>query len=96
MSKHTPGPWKWLDVQNYKGYAKAEELFGTNGTNILEVQEYCFYARREDMVLIAAAPELLEACEAAFKVLDWGADPQIAYLAYDLLGAAIAKAKGEK
>ena len=56
MGSHTPGPW---------------ELGGAFRTNVLDSSGHQIAAvcLDRDALLIAAAPELLEACEAALPVL---------------------------
>ena len=76
MSKHTPGPWK-VERRSVlipiAPYEWAEAYGGTEAN-----------AR-----LIAAAPELLEACKVALGIIGFGAE-------HDQISAAIAKATGEQ
>lgn len=108
MSKHTPGPWElawdegtWIQtegdpyghgvmhVADARGWG---HLTGTNSCNMDD--DTAFAIQCANARLIAAAPDLLAACEAALDALNEliGAD-------YDLSGeqalckAAIAKAK---
>lgn len=98
MSKHTPKPWKWECKweankydPNYNGSMGGLEpgvlWYGLDG-------EEGIYCRNEaDSCLIAAAPELLEACKLALDYLqksDAYSDGQ----AYPALLKAIAKAEG--
>lgn len=84
---HTPGPW----VMTVGG----GEIDDANGDSVALLP----YSTGRDEVranahLIAAAPELLAACEAA---MDWfrddGQEPH-AHVSYSMLEAAIAKARG--
>jgi hypothetical protein len=84
---HTPGPWK------------AEDSFGTLGLkNIFDNDgEYIGGVRNSDdnARLIAAAPDLLEACEAALEMWTNGASVGDWQRNSVKLIAAIAKAKGD-
>jgi hypothetical protein len=51
-------------------------------------------ANYEDACLIASAPELLEACEAAYSALGFPIDDKSLNRVTNQLAAAIAKAKG--
>lgn len=70
MSEHTPGPWHWEDCDNY--YSK---LIGPNGEWVLDDGsaggEYGaqITPNSPDGWLVAAAPELLAACERALDTL---------------------------
>ena len=99
MSKHTPGPWRNdcfmvlapPNVGNYKG----REICHTGGHDIRDGNESEANAR-----LIAAAPDLLAACEQLMEYLkllplDENNDAAWASNAPQLARAAIAKAKGQ-
>lgn len=84
-TNHTPGPWKPIrDLSS-----KMLEIWADDGDRwIGEVQ------RKEDARLIAAAPDLLAACDSALGYLVMiGTDHGDGIRA--VLRAAIAKAKGE-
>ena len=72
MSKHTPGPW-FIDQRTYDGGVTthykitASEGHGWSGNRYMSVSG-CIDER--DARLIAAAPELLEALEAALKLIE--------------------------
>lgn len=88
MSNHTPGPWHVTAM--HKGIRPSFRSPGENGGfAICEM-----YADGRDVVanarLIAAAPELLEACEACLARDDI-ADDELGVI----LRAAIAKARGQ-
>lgn len=96
MTKHTPGPWT----------VEAEHL-GTNRDFVIEAPEFGIIAdigggpevnRRANANLIAAAPELLDACElmlAVYAPLFFPAEPKDAFsIAVLKARAAIAKAQG--
>lgn len=102
MSAHTPGPWRpgkdcgavvadhptW-DGDDPKGREMAEFYGG------FLVCESIF--RKADMNLIAAAPELLEACRTARILIATTCSPAVdapARLALERLEASIAKAEG--
>lgn len=85
MSKHTPGPWK---VDSH-----GEAVLGRDGTMVADC---CIMSSRRqtpmcraNATLIAAAPDLLEAC----KNMLWHEDK---YAARKQAEAAIAKAEGRK
>lgn len=101
--KHTPGPWQ-VCAGFIKTYYPSDALIVNAGTRTSDVAWVpCRYedlpemdvTQRANAALIAAAPDLLDACIAALEVIDEliGAD-------YDITGeqakckAAIAKAKG--
>ena len=81
MSKHTPGPWKFIDVVGCCTIeAPSRQLLkymSPTSTNVANAR------------LMAAAPDLLEALEAVLSVADRATDE------FDLARAAIARAKGE-
>ena len=92
MSKHTPGPWVpyagtsgvFIVSNQAMGYETvAHALALDDGARPAKVVE-------ANARLIAAAPELLEACEMALR-LRLDDDSEVA----DAVRAAIAKAKGE-
>jgi hypothetical protein len=73
MSKHTRGPWIAYETQIVKARVEIEQSHGTMKTNEYPIaavnanlpeQEALANAR-----LIAAAPELLEACQDALETL---------------------------
>ena len=88
MTKHTPGPWKVFFTYNVQ--AKAERsvancnTLSSNGPDWEQIKD----ENQANAYLIAAAPELLEACEAALPFID---QPVIVAK----IKAAIAKARGE-
>ena len=95
MSGHTPGPWKlkpghpWDYGPERKpgaGYIMPPPAVGTVGA-VAEV-----YLSLADAQLIASAPELLEACERALRLLDHDLCGPIETV--ELLKSAIKKAKG--
>jgi hypothetical protein len=70
MTKYTPGPWKVIDGDQHD-HVFAEEFPNKRICNVfsgLQCPSGAANAR-----LIAAAPELLEACRAAMRILPlWG------------------------
>lgn len=82
MSKHTPGPWKCAATGLARsGLPEFEIHWSDAGECVAEVVHGEANAR-----LIAAAPELLEACE---QLLNGHVDY------YPMMERAVAKAKGE-
>lgn len=89
MSKHTPGPWRLIDVSE-PDYIK--EVLSDDGRCIAEVIE----SDKPETVwanarLIAAAPELLEVLEKVQAWMNGGNDDELAYE----IDLALTKAKGE-
>ena len=103
--KHTPGPWKWVQL-DFSGYY--HELHDKSGTVICDdgsaQGEYSAQidVKGANARLIAAAPELLEALEDALIDFDnWAAHednhPHEHLVVWaEKARAAIAKAKGEE
>lgn len=94
MEKHTPGPWK---QETLGAQLHAVKICGNNARRIVPAGGPALAylpEGREDIqeanaLLMAAAPELLEACEACWPLI------AAQSLAGDLLRAAIAKATGK-
>lgn len=88
-TQHTPGPWEaWLPGRKF--------VIPTRNFNA--VCELVDFARDPETVdanarLIAAAPELLAACEAVLSSPTYGDTPSEE--AVEMVRAAIAKARGE-
>jgi len=81
MSKHTLGPWHTAGEQGVQ-IRSAKDQIAKVWT--MRGNEWKANAR-----LIAAAPELLEACKVALGIIGFGAE-------HDQISAAIAKATGEQ
>lgn len=96
MSQHTPGPWKWVGDLKHNAriiHDNADKRLGRS--TICDVT----MGSAADAALIAAAPELLAACEKAFAMfqqspLNHDGDWIRSELA-TRLRAAIAKASGK-
>lgn len=93
-AKHTPGPW----------HTGAEDIapcivYGTNGFAICNaVIHHGKHSESESIAnarLIAAAPELLEACHKARALLAGSIPEEDQRIVEDSLRAAIAKATGQ-
>lgn len=77
MSGHTPGPWEYYPARNYKGFEIAPKETGPSlarcmafGVN-MTIECYNFPGDAEaNARLIAAAPELLEACKALVDYIE--------------------------
>jgi hypothetical protein len=95
-SPHTPGPWRvnedaaGITVVDSEGWIVAEGIGG-------------FENERGTARLIAAAPELYEACEAMIRLADMGLEESLRepeeggnYAAYNRAKAALAKARGQQ
>jgi len=93
MSKHTKGPWAWDEppAKSHEGHNwidSAPWLVDENGKDVLSGQIVC--KSDYDALLIAAAPDLLEALEAC---MDYGSITGADWVA-EKARAAITKAKG--
>ena len=102
MSKHTPGPWIVYEfVDGYDIRAPEAECYVATASDPEAV--WGAIGREEDACLIAAAPELLEAIEAAIasgmvpgeSITSGPGTKTQQGKAAAMLRAAIAKAKGE-
>ena len=105
-TEHTPGPWKVIEA--YPGTRKPYEpkshleVVEAHDSDLVVCRFYSALPQnRQDARLIAAAPDLLEACRAAVK----HTYPNLADAddltdgdskCWDMLMAAIAKAAGEE
>jgi hypothetical protein len=88
-TKHTPGPWA---VRFYERHETAV-IKTADGDEVATVDVKCMPDAPADARLIAAAPDLLEACEAFVVAMDSAHDHIERSIA--LMEKAIAKAKGE-
>jgi hypothetical protein len=92
MSKHTPGPWKWWTT--HEGAHRINPHKGGLVIASCDTRNPFSEEQEANARLIAAAPDLLEACKAVKATCP--ADPDINpewQAAWDLLLAAIAKAE---
>lgn len=91
MTKHTPGPWTIVD------YKLTQEILiaGDTGDEIAII-DYSFRPEaHDDAHLIAAAPDLLAACEAVVLHMRRPLNIEETIRVGALLRAAIAKARGQ-
>lgn len=112
MSKHTPGPWAWNEHHQLVSLQKKIDRDGYIDDDglIVETDSGHYPPFGADACLIAAAPELLEACqtmiewdEAENNAEAWDKDAGAAWrarlalcaLSFERARAAIAKATGE-
>lgn len=82
---HTPGPWCWRRGQII-----------LNGSNVYEVNEICSPqggSNPDDIRLMAAAPELLAACQRLMEYWGHGTPVDGGSEAADMVFAAVAKAQ---
>lgn len=94
MTQHTPGPWRSYDDSASPMHKHTVVAFGRTVAHLYCVKG-CEAEDRANSHLIAAAPDMLAACEAALNYIantegEWG----ITLDSADKLRAAIAKAKG--
>jgi hypothetical protein len=90
MSKHTPGPY--VIDQRSDGLWNVRQVSAVPGA----VEVYVALCQtKADAVLFAAAPDLLAACDLAYKVIAELEVSSEGIAAYGALRAAIARARGE-
>jgi hypothetical protein len=80
MNKHTPGPWKMMDVRDERNWPKCFSVWAGRGKEHLDDDgTYRAICRTPDGTtkeneanchLIAAAPDMLEALAAAKKIIE--------------------------
>ena len=84
MSKHTPGPWRFVaDYVNDKeetsavpydyqgpGYCGNPRIVGLNGAEVVGCGEYYVFNGAADVALLCAAPELLDTVKALVDTHD--------------------------
>lgn len=101
-TKHTPGPWKIVPQSNGESLI-AREFETGNQMRPKGLRIVGFVMQRGDSLradeananLVAAAPELLEACERALIPLTGGGEFFSADDAVQCINAALAKARGQ-
>jgi len=93
MSEHTPGPWSWQKAAEPNGIHH-NALIHPNTEVILYEKPTHQSCARANARLIAAAPDLLAACESALIALKTGS-PKWKDTAIADLDRAIAKAEKE-
>lgn len=98
--KHTPAPWHFTSTDHYEnpnGYQNVT-MYDSNDNSIIESCSCCEGINAEnkaDIVLIAAAPDMLDALEALLKCVLEPTDAIALTVALCRANRAIAKAKGE-
>ncbi|MET0210352.1 MAG: hypothetical protein ABW220_15005 [Burkholderiaceae bacterium] len=93
-AKHTPGPWTYFPKEKYAEHHVSVPLPGRTFKQAL-FPDGCPTANAEaDARLIAAAPELLEAAQAAWNCIAELSPTQARVEVVQMLHAAIAKAEG--
>jgi len=109
MAEHTPGPWEYRPASNYVGYAifpvgtlpsLASVERPRGDPEVLNVQCHNFPGNTEaNARLIAAAPDLLAACQSIVALYDHAlatnTTVSVPGAIWDTMKAAIAKATGE-
>jgi hypothetical protein len=94
MSKHTPGPWQYSTKitasENHRGFSIRAARWSISDVQPIDVEGEEGEANAR---LIAAAPDLLEACRAVSAHYSASLDYQPAFVT--LARAALAKATGE-
>ena len=97
MNKHTPGPWKTLNPGISSIYCTIQ---GANGGRVCAIGENSHENHHFNARLIAAAPDLLAACQRAVMAGGPFDDSHSAYWTLNAddmaaIRAAIARATGE-
>lgn len=101
---HTPGPWKWVTDNFRGGYAGLVGRVGQNQQEVLFPNHandgdegaawFEDFPSEADRNLIAAAPDLLEACERLLWLIKTHLKVDGGHIARDA-ESAVLKAKGE-
>jgi asparagine synthetase A len=89
MSKHTPGPWPTPDYDNDTG--PDDGYF----VEWWDIEGVCKVDKKEDAMLIAAAPCLLAALQACDEAMEYMSEYDIPITLPEKVKAAIRKATGE-
>ena len=95
--KHTKGPWEIIEKKVYRPWKSEIEIRGQDNIFIADIG-IGYVEAKANARLIAAAPDLLEACEFAYQNLSPKGNIRKDYdghLAIATLTRAIQKAKGE-
>ena len=87
-SQHTPGPWKVRIHGNFQ-----QSILDSIGTRILAMVDNTDNQDKANAHLIAAAPELLEACKAALDYAEGNVKHVGEIETRKILNSAIAKAE---
>lgn len=87
MSAHTPGPWR---AENIGAGTEAWGVVATSGVSVVEHD----FVGGHDAFLIAAAPDLLDACVEFVRKCECGEARSTR--SYQQMKAAIQKAEGVK
>ena len=113
---HTPGPWKFEVVEDTGSFLGCKWLDGGGGSSVIDLSdEWTGYPEngedlqmtisKDDAALIAAAPDMLRALEAARKFISNGVEFGYIWMPEDgdpaletsgIIEAAIRKARGEE
>ena len=90
---HTPGPWDYSDQTGSRKHCYLGQVWDSEGESLAVLDSTTDPAvATANARLIAAAPDLLAACEDAIRLLD---EHRMRGLTYDTLDEAIKKAKGQ-
>lgn len=92
-ARHTPGPWE-IGTNKEADIRQNVPIWGPDGQAVCWAEDRGG-ERRDNAQLIAAAPDLLAAAEAALDVLHYGSSIEAHVATVATLGAVIAKARGE-
>lgn len=96
MSKHIPGPWLVAHTKDFRDHGTVVverfDIHADSDTPVAVIHDWCM-GTEADAHIIAAAPDLLEACRKALS--ESGCDGDLCmHEWHDAARAAIAKATG--
>lgn len=92
MTKHTPGPWKMSGANTVHG---PDCIVAFVGTSNEEVRKFSGERQNADAHLIAAAPDLLAACEQVMADMVQRRHKEWNLYLETAVSRAIAKARGQ-
>jgi len=90
-AKHTPGPWEAKNTGRHWNNEEIDNWIITYGKDDEQIVDHCY--EEADARLIAAAPDLLAACESFVGAYPMGINKDLDE-AYRAARAAIHKVKG--
>ena len=97
-AKHTPGPWTIMETPELSGRRKLHIIGGKDGDDPIATLRMAFVDDDANADLIAAAPELLEACILVKEITKKSPDNPYERLGRieAIMDLSIAKAEGGK
>lgn len=92
---HTPGPWRFEIRQEYPN-GHVNGIWGPDGEEIIVTDSGFYPPIISDAMLIAAAPDMLDALKSITVDAARATNPSARMFNYDQACAAIAKAEGKQ